>query len=208
MRRLSCRWWKVADIRGGVSRRVALPITAVLIAASAWLWHHLPVPTQIYAPFDVHGSLGSPVRGHSLQVTVTRVRVAPIARFPLGEFSTQTISAIGLWLVVDAAVSAIDTSKLVTADLSVGGNTYQPSLRQLGRGFGTWIDPGLPQHGYWVFEVAPALVQPSITGPLQLRVWSNAEERLNSRPVIDLGNQPLERTNVIRVKPYEIGPAT
>ena len=198
----------MSNVHSGLARRVALPLTALLVAASAWLSHHLPVPTEIYAPFDVHGSSGSPVRGRTLEVTVTTVRVAPKARFPLGEFSTETISALGLWLVVDATVSALHESALPTVDLVAGGNTYRHSLRNLTAGFGTWVDPGLPQHGFWAFEVAPELIQPSITKPLQLRVWSNGEERLNSRLVIDLDNRPLERGNVIRAKPYKIGPAT
>ena len=92
------------------------------------------------------------------------------------------------------------------ADLVLGGNTYQPSVRVPARGIGVRVDPGLPQHGYWVFDVAPELIQPSIRKPLQLRVWSNGEERLNSRVVIDLDNWPLERDDIVTVKPYEIGP--
>jgi hypothetical protein len=38
-------------------------------------------------------------------------------------------------------------------------------------------------------------------------MWSNGEERLNSRVVIDLDNRPLERDDVVTVKPYEVGPA-
>jgi hypothetical protein len=198
----------VIDARTGIARRVAAPVFAVLVAAGALLWHHLPVPTQIFAPFDVRGSLGSPVRGHSLTVTATGVRVAPNGKFALSEYSTRTVSAIGTWLVVDATVSANEASKLPMADLVVGGNTYQVSLRSPARGFGIHVDPGLPQHGYWAFEVAPELLQPSITRPLQLRVWSNGDERLNSRLVIDLDNQLLQRAEVIRVKPFDVGPAT
>jgi hypothetical protein len=197
----------MSDVPAAFTRRAALPITAVLITAAALWWHHLPVPTQIYAPFDAHGSLGSPVRGHSLAVTATRVRVAPTGRFALSQYTSQTISPIGRWLVVDATVSAIEASKLPMADLVLGGNTYQPSVRIPARGFGIRVDPGLPQHGYWVFDVAPELVQPSLTTPLQLRMWSNGEERLNSRVVIDLDNRPMERDDVVTVKPYEIGPA-
>jgi hypothetical protein len=197
----------MTDVRAGVAQRAVLPLTAVLVIAAALLWHHLPVPTQIYAPFDVHGSLGSPVRGHSLSITATRVRVAPKGKFALSEYISQAISPVGRWLVVDATVSAIEASKLPMADLVLGGNTYQPSTRIPARGFGIRIDPGLPQHGYWVFDVAPELIQPSITAPLQLRMWSNGDERLNSRVVIDLANRPLERDDVVTVKPYEIGPA-
>ena len=50
------------------------------------------------------------------------------------------------------------------------------------------------------------LLQPSVTKPLQLRLVSDGEERLNSRLVIDLGNQPLERADVAAVSPYQVGP--
>jgi hypothetical protein len=195
------------DALARIGRRAPLPITAVLIAAAALLWHHLPVPTQVYAPFDVHGSSGSPVRGHSLAATVTRVRVAPKGKFAMGQYTSTHVSAIGLWLVVDATVSAIESSTLPAADLVVGGNTYQPSIRGPAPGFGIHVDPGLPQHGYWVFDVAPELLQPPIAKPLQLRVGTGGEERLNSRLVIDLGNRPLERADIVTVKPYEVGPA-
>ncbi|HXS86140.1 MAG TPA: hypothetical protein VN741_10930 [Mycobacterium sp.] len=198
----------MTDVRAGITRRVALPLTAVLITAAALLWHRLPVPTQIYAPFDVHGSLGSPVRGRTLDVTVTKVRVAPKAKFALGQRSSSTVSAIGTWLVVDATVSALTSSEFVSADLMLGGNTYQQALRAPARGFGVRVDPGLPQHGYWVFDVAPELIQPTITGPLQVRVGADSDGRLNDRLVIDLANRPLESSQIMAIKPFEIGPAT
>jgi hypothetical protein len=198
----------MTDVRAGITRRVALPLTAVLITAAALLWHRLPVPTQIYAPFDVHGSLGSPVRGRTLDVTVTKVRVAPKAKFALGQRSSSTVSAIGTWLVVDATVSALTSSEFVSADLVLAGNTYQQALRAPTRGFGVRVDPGLPQHGYWVFDVAPELIQPAITGPLQVRVGADSDGRLNDRLVIDLANRPLESSQIMAIKPFEIGPAT
>ena len=152
------------DARTGITRRVAAPVFAVLVAAGALLWHHLPVPTQIFAPFDVRGSLGSPVRGHSLTVTATGVTLAPKGKFALSEYSTRTVSAIGLWLVVDGRYRPT-RHQSSRRPLMVGGNTYQVSLRSPARGFGIHVDPGLPQHGYWAFEVAPELFQPPITRP-------------------------------------------
>lgn len=195
------------DALAGIGRRAPLPITVVLITAAALLWHHLPVPTQVFAPFDVHGSAGSPVRGQSLAATVTKLRAAPNGKFAVSRFTSIRVSAIGLWLVVDATVSAIESSTQPTADLVMGANTYQPSIRSPAPGFGVRVDPGLPQHGYWAFDVAPELLQPSITSPLLLRVGPAGEERLNSRLVIDLGNRPLESADVVTVKPYEVGPA-
>jgi len=191
--------------RARLARRAALCCPAVLIAAAAMLWHHLPVPTQIYAPFDVHGSLGNQVRGRALAVTATGVRIAPRAKFPLGPHSTSTMSAAGLWLVVDATVSAVESSTHPGADLVLGANTYQVSLRPA-PGYGVFVEPGLPQRGYWAFEVAPELIQPSLAKPIQLRVWPGGENRLSSRVVIDLDNRPPERADLLTVKPIVIGP--
>lgn len=196
----------MSEVRAAIARRATLPIAAILVTASALLWHHLPVPTQIYAPFDVHGDLGNPVRGHSLAATVTGVRVAPKGKFAMGEFTSSTKAATGTWLIVDATMSALTSSEFFSADLMLGGNTYQVSL-SVPPGFGVRLDPGLPQHGHWVFDVAPELLQPSIAKPLRLRVWSGGEERLNSRLVINLDTKPLERADVVAVKPFEVGPA-
>ena len=196
----------MSEVLAGMARRARLPITAILVAAAALLWHHLPVPTRIYAPFDVHGALGNPVRGHSLAVTVTGVRVAPKGKFAMGKFTSSTKSAAGTWMIVDATMSALSSSEFSSADLMLGGNTYQLSL-SAPPGFGVRVDPGLPQHGHWAFDVAPELLQPSTAKPLQLRVWSGGEERLNSRIVINLDTRPLERADVVTVKSYEVGPA-
>lgn len=196
----------MSKTRAGMARRAKLPLVAVLVTAAALLWHHLPVPTQIYAPFDVHGDLGNPVRGHSLAVAVTGVRVAPTGKFAMGKFTSSTKSAAGTWLVVDATISALTSSELFRADLMLGGNNYQVSV-SAPPGFGVRVDPGVPQHGHWVFDVAPELLLPSVAKPLQLRVWSGGETRLNNRLVINLDTKPLKRAEVVTVKPYEVGPA-
>jgi hypothetical protein len=192
--------------RDRLAPRAVLPVTAVLVAASAMLWHHLPVPTQIYAPFDVHGSLDNQVRGRALAVTATGVRIAPKGKFPLGPHSFETMSAAGVWLVVDATISAIESSTLAAADLVLGANIYPASTRPA-RGYDVRIEPGLPQHGYWVFDVAPELIGPSIAKPFQLRVWPGGEERLSSRVVLDLDNRSPARTDLVAVRPYVVGPA-
>ncbi|WIM89048.1 hypothetical protein PT015_06140 [Candidatus Mycobacterium wuenschmannii] len=196
----------MSGIRDRLARHATLPATAVLIAASAWLWHHLPVPTQVYAPFDVHGALGAEVRGKEMAVTVTGVRVAPKGKFATGPYSSRTMSATGVWLVVDATLSAIESSTNPAAELRVGQNTYMPSMRPA-PGYGVRVDPGLPQHGHWVFDVAPELLAPKVSSPLQLLVHVGGEDRLSSQVVIDLDTRPLERSDKVTVQPYEIGPA-
>lgn len=191
--------------RIGIARRLVAPAAALFIVAAAVLWHHLPVPTDVYAPFDVRGGLGSPVRGRALAVTATGVRLSPTAKITVGPFVTQTVTATGLWVVVDAAVSATQASMIPSAELLVGANSYQPSTRADASSLNVPVDPGIPQRGSWVFDVAPELLEPLAT-PLQLRVWTG-DGRLDSRVVIDLGRKPPTRVDVVRVKPREVGPA-
>jgi hypothetical protein len=190
----------------GITRRWSAPIAAALIVAAALLWHHLPVPTQVYAPFDVHGNVGSPVRGRTLTVIASKVQVAPKAKFTLTRYATQTATATGRWVVIDATISATAASVTAAAQLLVGGNSYQPSSRAEMSSPTGWVDPGIPQRVSWVFDVANELIEPSPATPLQLRVWSG-DERLNSRLVIDLDRPAPERVGVATVKLREVGPA-
>jgi hypothetical protein len=192
--------------RTGLARRLSAPAVAVLIATAAVLWHHLPVPTQIYAPFDVHGGLGSPVHSRAMTVTATSVRVARIAKMKHRTFRGDISTAAGLWVVVDVTVSSTRTTMTPQAQLLVGVNTYLPAP------FGDVntptvpIDPGIPQHGSWTFDVANKLIEPSTSKPLQLQVWTG-DERLNSRLVIDLDRREPEHVHVVTVQPREVGPA-
>jgi hypothetical protein len=188
------------------ARRWSVALTAALVVAAALLWHHLPVPTRVYAPFDVRGSVGSPVRGRALIVIVNKVQLAPRAKLTVSRFATRTVSATGRWVVVDATVSATETSVVPSARLVVGDNRYQPSSRADTSGPTGWVDPGIPQRVSWVFDIANELIEPSPASPLQLRVWTG-DERLDSRLVIDLDRPAPQHVDVATVKMREVGPA-
>ena len=194
--------------RIGLARRLAAPTAVVLAVAAAVLWHHLPVPTQIYAPFDVQGSAGSPVHGRAMAVTASRVRVAPKAKFVMGPYLTTTIKATGLWVVVDAAVSATHASMTPSAELLVGVNSYRPSTRieAVTASLTVPVQPGIPESGGWAFDVANELVEPSVTTPFQLRVWTD-DGRLDSRLVINLDRPAPQHVDVVTVQPPKAGAA-
>jgi hypothetical protein len=173
---------------------------ALIIAAAAVLWHHLPANTQISAPFDVHGRIGTPVTGRTLAVTVGAVQLAPAAELGSGRFREPAVPAAGRWVVVNAAVSALLTSVRPTAELQVGHNTYAPSIYSLGG----LVDPGINQRGSWGFDVAAELVDPDVARPFQLRVWTG-DGRLDTRLVIDLESRAPTRLDVITVNPPKAG---
>jgi hypothetical protein len=169
-------------------RPAAGPLTAaVAIATAAVLWLQLPANTDIYAPFDVRGVIGTPVSGRAVTATVTGVRIAP----QLTADSVLTpgpLPATGTWLIVDATVQANRNPELPHAELLVGPNTYRPSDRlppatALGS---LMIQPGIAQRGAWVFDVAPALLHTYAADPLTLRVWAG-DGRLDSRLLIRIG---------------------
>jgi hypothetical protein len=181
-------------------------MAALLAVAAAVLWHHLPVPTQVYAPFDVQADMGNPVSGRALAVTASRVRVGPKAKFVVDRYLSTTITATGVWVVVDAAVSATYASMTPSAELLVGANSYQPSTRieAATAGLTAPVEPGIPQRGSWAFDVATEFIEPSLTTPFQLRVWTG-DGRLDSRLAINL--RAPEHVNVVTVEPPEASAA-
>lgn len=95
-------------------RAAVAPLTAVIaIALAALVWHHLPENSQIYAPFDVRSDTGSPAQGRALTTTVTGLRIAPLIKPALG----RQVHAIGVWVIVDATMSATLSTGLPRAEL-------------------------------------------------------------------------------------------
>ena len=55
--------------------RSALPaVNIVVVAAAALVWHHLPTPTDVYGPFDVHADAGTPAMGRGVKATALHRR--------------------------------------------------------------------------------------------------------------------------------------
>ncbi|MGH3638382.1 MAG: hypothetical protein ACRDUX_05050 [Mycobacterium sp.] len=187
----------VARLRG----LVPLGTVIVVLAAAAMLWHSLPTPSEVYAPFDEHGSIGAPVSGRDITATVTRVRIADrvvdtTSRDP------QSIRASGRWVVVDTTLAVTAYPALPHVELLVGPNTYAPADRFT---FTSWVSelaPGIAMTGPWVFEVAPAVLDAQSTKELVLRVWVG-DGRLDSRLVIGL---PLDAPQVGRLDEVALQP--
>jgi hypothetical protein len=180
-------------------RPALAPLTAVVaIAASALLWHHLPVPTDIYAPFDVRAHAGSKAVGRGLTTTVTGVDITPRVT---KDAPNRAVQAIGVWVVVDTTMSGTVASALPRAELLIGPNTYSPTTRLVPATLGLPLNPGIAQSGAWVFDVPPSLLDS--VGSLVLRTWVDIDPRLDSRLVvtIDLHDSRVSRTDGTAVVP-------
>jgi hypothetical protein len=175
-------------------RLVPLGTVIAVIAAAAVLWHNLPTPSAVYAPFDEHGSIGTPVSGRDISATITRVRIADrVTDTPSRD--PQSVLATGRWVVVDTTLTATAYPELLHAELLVGPNTYTPADRFTLTSWVSELAPGIAMTGPWVFEVAPAVLDAQSTRELVLHVWVG-DGRLDSRLVIGL---PLDDPQVSRL---------
>lgn len=179
--------------RAAVLRALA---ATTAVAASAFLWHNLPVPTQVWAPFDVDGAAGQTVTGRSLSVTVTGARLAPTAL----QRGKPVVEAAGQWLVVDAAVDATTMFFKPVTELRVGPDTYVPTDRFWTAQLGGEVAPGITQNGSWVFDVAPDRLE-AVT-EVSLRVWQG-DSRLDSRVVVTIPLSDVVRDDPVVIRPVE-----
>lgn len=169
------------------SHRVLTALWAApILVAAALLWQHLPDSTDVYGPFDVPGRFGAAASGRALTVTVDDVRLAPQIQVSARWSMPPPVTAAGRWVVVRATLSATQQTTLPSARLRVGPNTYRPSDRFPGYTLGDRVEPGITQHGSWVFEVPPGLFDPPGADPFELLVWPGLDERLDDRLVINL----------------------
>jgi hypothetical protein len=148
----------------------------VTVAAGAVVWQHLPTPTEVFGPFDVHAAAGTPAVGRAVSATVTGVHITP---------EVDSIKPAGIWVVVNAALEGTRSTEMPHSELVVGPNTYDPSDRFVTRTLMADISPGITSRGSWVFDVAPDLVAPASAEPLTLHVWVG-DGRLDSRLAIRL----------------------
>jgi hypothetical protein len=178
-----------------VKKPALVLVVAVVLALAAVVWHNMPYKTDVYAPFDVHGSTGSPVAGRGLTTTVTGVRISP---------RVGSAPAAGVWAVIDATAEATVQSEIPHADLIVGPNTYSPSERFQLQMLGGEPAPGIVQRGAWVFDVPAALLDAGTTKSMALRVWLG-DARLDSRLVIRIGLEDprVTRSDVTTLSPLE-----
>ncbi|WP_123027792.1 hypothetical protein [Mycolicibacterium stellerae] len=167
----------------GVLAAVGVVVT---VAAAAVVWRHLPTPTDVLGPFDVHAEAGAPATGRAVTATVTSVRIAP---------EVNSVKPAGIWVVVNTALEGTRRTELPRSELVVGPNTYSPSDVFFFDTLMGEISPGITLRGSWVFDVAPALVAPGSSYPMTLHV-SVGDGRLDSRLAIRI---PLEGSRFSRV---------
>lgn len=175
--------------------------TAVVIAAAAWMWHDLPTPDDVYAPFDVHAGMGQQATGRPIAAQVTGVRIGP--RIRNQQYPPALIDAVGTWVAVDGEAMSTRADAVPTVELIIGPNTYVPTHRL---GFMPMVGalaPGIAVRGPWVFDVPADLVAPGRPN-MTLRVWVG-DWRQDSRLVFDI---PLDGPRVQRSDLIQFGPAT
>jgi hypothetical protein len=166
-------------------------VVVVTIAAAAFVWHHLPTPTDTAGPFDVHGDAGKRTAGRNIAATVTGVRIAR---------EVNSVRAAGIWVVVDTTLDAPHSTALPKSDLVVGPNTYTPTDVFFLDSLQAQVSPGFNLRGSWVFDVAAPLVEAGATEPVTLRVWTGYEDRWDSRLVIRIPTGDVARVNAVTLE--------
>jgi hypothetical protein len=166
-------------------------VVVVTIAAAAVVWHHLPTPPDTSGPFDVYGAADKRTTGRDVAATVTGVRIAR---------EVNSVRAAGIWVVVDTTLDAPRNTTLPRSDLIVGPNTYTPTDVFFLDTLLANVSPGINVRGSWVFDVATALVEPGANEPLTLRVWTDYEDRWDSRLVIDIPPGEVSRPDAVMLE--------
>jgi hypothetical protein len=184
--------------------RAALPavVTAAAVAAAAVVWHNLPVNSQIYAPFDVTADAGTPATGRNISATVLGTQITASVRPENGR--PAQLDAAGVWVVVNATVTAVQHPGLLRVQLQVGPNTYAPTDRLPPSVTpGGTMQPAIEYRGNWVFDVAPEVLDSVDT--VRMRLWLG-DERLDSRLVvrIPLNGSQVSRLEVVRLPRPEL----
>lgn len=175
------------------TRRALVVIgTVITIAAAAVVWQNLPTPPDVTGPFDVYGRAGQRTAGRDVAATVTDVRAATLV---------NSVAPAGIWVVVDATLEAPVSTELPRSDLIVGPNTYTPTDRFFLKTLRDDVSPGFEQRGSWVFDVAPALIEPGSSEPVTLRVWTGYDEQLDSRLIIDIPRADIDRVRAVTLQP-------
>jgi hypothetical protein len=180
------------------SRAVHAAATAMVIAAAAVMWHHLPTPDDVYGPFDVDAGIGQPATGRAIAATVTGARIAP--RIRKERLRAPILDALGVWVAVDAEAMATRTDEVAHVELIVGPNTYAPTSRLGVMPLMGSLTPGIVTRSSWVFDVPAELVAPR-TQHMSLRVWVR-DGRMDSRLVIDvaLDDSRVSRSDLIVIE--------
>lgn len=168
------------------TRSVLTVLTTVLaLAAGAMLWHKLPASTDVFAPFDVHGSIGQRTAGRGVAATVDAVTITPtLTVAPSG----QNLGATGIWVVIEGGFEAGADYALMHAELRVGPNRYLPTERVIA--MPAVLQPGIVDRRGWAFDVAPARLD--TVGTVVFGAWVG-DGRLDSRLGIDI---PLDDRRV------------
>lgn len=181
-------------------RSLSALATAVVIAVAAWMYHNLPTPDDVYAPFDVTAGIGQQATGRGVKAVVSGVRIAPHIR--KDQPSAPIVDAVGTWVALDGEVASIRSVEIARTELLIGPNIYALTERLGFLPIYGALAPGIAVQSAWVFDVPPELVAPG-RGGMTLRVWVGLGARLDSRLVFDipLDDARVSRADLIGLKP-------
>jgi hypothetical protein len=174
---------------------------AAVMAVAAAMWHHLPTPDDVYAPFDIDAGMGEQATGRAIAVEVTGARIAP--RIRMERLRAPTLDALGMWVAIDSEAMTTLADEVLRVDLVAGPNTYGPTERIGVMPLRGSLTPGIVTRSSWVFDVPAELVAPG-EQHISLRVWVR-DGRMDSRLVMDI---PLNDSRVSRSDLIVIEPAT
>lgn len=176
-------WW-----RHLVSAAV---LVALLVAAGA-VADTAPTTAGWQAPIEVPGTVGETLSGRNIEATVLDARAADAVTTSNGWAGATT----GVWIVVDASVSAVvddEAALLGTAVLEIGARSYSASDRPgLSTLAGTSLSTGIPTTGPLLFEV-PRDALGSVDGAAaRLTLGISNDPRVDSLLVVPLDLTALD----------------
>lgn len=180
-------------------------IAVAILAASVFVWHRLPYATDVQAPFDVHGSAGSPVSGRLFSVTVIKAAVAPVVKHTGALPKNRNLTASGQWVVVTATVTSLLDAPSARVALELDGNAYTPDDRlDLSTLGGAILNPLIPQTGVYVFEAPTELVNRVSVGRLYVSTGTN---KWDTGLIIDVPLDPghAPRSAVLALAKTKVG---
>ena len=164
------------------SRRLASIGAAVsLVALAVVVTATTPGPSVIEAPFGVPISADGSGQGRNLVVAVDSVQLARQVSTSGGFSGGWTGETPGIWLIVDARVSAVTDPTSMTVSLVVDGVRYADSDRA-GSGVlsSNILEPGLTIGGAVLIELPGSVLSAPGAHQATLRFATTDDPRLDS----------------------------
>lgn len=123
-------------------------LALALLATAVFIWSKMPTKLQSWAPIVERGSVGNPVAGRNLRVTVHNVALADQLTFTQ-RGATERVTTTGVWVVFDVSYETIDIFAAPQFAVEAGGRSFTAYFG----GFRGDVDPGFPERAPVAFEI-------------------------------------------------------